>query len=282
MDRKFFQDKIRKSIDELDQSLKELQERYIRSAMFLGYTREAIRESGDNLQNFIVSTPNDEDIPDIIDPSVKFFESLNTEVNASFVNTSLNEARIRAITSSAASAVNSTGAISESTGYNFPIIFNGTAFTIEDRREEYSQRLSHLSPDLGQTYKGIDEALYATVSDSERSALFLARQSFDELLDTLAPIVDVRNSSYWRPKSPKEDKNDNAVWRIERIKYAAGMHIKNKARANTLIAQADHILSVYNTLNKAHIRGAIDQNVALKAIRSMKLFLEEWVDALEA
>ena len=82
-------------------------------------------------------------------------------------------------------------------------------------------------------------------------------------------------------RSPKEDKNKDAVWRIERIKYAAYTHIKDAARANTLIAQAEQMISVYKALNKAHTRGVINKNIAIQAVRSMKLFLEEWVDALE-
>ena len=82
-------------------------------------------------------------------------------------------------------------------------------------------------------------------------------------------------SDLWKPKSEWEDKNPNAVWRIERIKYAASTYVKDKDRANTLVAQAEQILSVYNVLNKAHTRGAIDQNIAIQAVRSMKLFLED-------
>ncbi len=63
---------------------------------------------------------------------------------------------------------------------------------------------------------------------------------------------EVSESAYWRSKTEKEDKNPNAVWKIERIKYAASTHVKDKARANTLIAESDQILLVYNMLSKAH------------------------------
>jgi hypothetical protein len=172
--------------------------------------------------------------------------------------------------------------MSNMTLHGSPVVFSGaaSAFRLEDRREEYGERFSAFSPALRQTYKAIDESLHTTMSDPERSALFLSRQAFDQLLDALAPDSKVRESPFWRLKSEKEDKNPNAVWRVERIKYAASTHVANEARANTLIAEADQILSVYRLLNKAHKRGSIDPKVAIQAVKSMKLFLEEWVDAL--
>jgi len=281
VDKESYQQQIRKSIEDLDRSLLELQEKYIRAALFLGYTREAVRYSGDSLQNYVTHARDVDDIPQIVEPSIQFYNTLKAEVDDEMERASFSDHRIRAIASSATSVFTSTGAISDATGYSHPVLFNKTAFSLEDHREKYGRRFSHLSPALGKTYRGIDESLYTTTADPERSALFLARQAFDQLLDVLAPVDDVRNSPYWRSKSEKEDKNPNAVWRIERIKYATSKHVKDKARANTLIAQADQILSVYNMLNKAHARGSIDQNVAIQAVKSMKLFLEEWVDALE-
>ena len=282
MDKDFYRQQIRKSIDDLDCSLRELQEKHIRAALFLGYTREAVGYSGDRLLNYIVHAEDPQDIPAVVDPSVRFYETLKAEVDNEIFGASLSDRRIRAIASSATSVLTSTGAMSDITGHSSPVVFSGTtsAFRIEDRREEYGKRFSGFSPALGQTYKAIDESLHTTMSDPERSALFLTRQAFDQLLDVLAPVNEVRESPFWRPKSEKEDKNPNAVWRIERIKYAASTHVKDRARANTLIAEADQILSVYNLLSKAHTREIIDQNVAIQAVKSMKLFLEGWIDAL--
>lgn len=282
VDKEFYRELIRKSIDNLDRSLLELQEKYIKAALFVGYTREAVRYSGDRLLNYVTYAGDPQDIPEVVDPSVRFYESLNAEVQEESSRASLSDQRIRAMASSATSVLSSTGAVSDMTGYGSPVILSGTAsaFRLEDHREEYGERFSAFSPALGQTYKAIDESLHTTMSDPERSALFLSRQAFDQLLDALAPDSKVRVSPYWKPKSEKEDKNPNAVWRIERIKYAASTHVADKARANTLIGEADQILSVYRLLNKAHKRRCIDPNVAIQAVKSMKLFLEEWVDAL--
>ncbi|MBN2324873.1 MAG: hypothetical protein JXQ30_14175 [Spirochaetes bacterium] len=281
MDKEHYQQLIRRSIEDLDRSLKDLQERYIRAALFLGYARDAVKNSGDNLMNYVTHTEEAIYIPQIVDTSVQYYHALKAEVDDQSEKASFSDRRIRAIASSAASVTTSTGAISDATGYSHIVLFDNTAITLEDHRDEYGRRFSQLSPALGKTYKSIDESLYTTMSDPERSALFLARHAFDQLLDVLAPIDDVRRSPYWKLKSKNEDENPNAVWRIERIKYATSIHVKDESRSNTLIAQANQILSVYNTLNKAHVRGTIDQNVAIKAVRSMKFYLEDWVDALE-
>jgi hypothetical protein len=282
VDKDFYIEQIKKSIEDLDHNLKELQEKHIRAALFIGYTREAIKHSGDSLLNYVSYAGDPQEILGVVGPSVRFYESLNAEVRDEISRTSLSDQRIHAIASSATNVLSSTSAVIDLTGDSSVLFFNGTtpAFQLEDRHEEYSKRFSGLSLALGQTYGAIDESLHATISDPERSALFLARQAFDQLLDVFAPVDEVRKSTFWKPKSEKEDKNPNAVWRIERIKYAAATHIKDKARATTLIAEADQILSVYNLLNKAHARGRIDQNAAVQAVKSMKLFLEEWIDAL--
>ena len=70
MNRGIYRKLIRKSIADLDCSLCDLQERHIRAALFLGYTREAIKYSGDRLLNYVNNARDDYDIPEVIDSSV--------------------------------------------------------------------------------------------------------------------------------------------------------------------------------------------------------------------
>jgi len=138
MDEKCYGEQIRKSIDDLDQSLRELQERHIKAAFFLGYTREAVKYSGDRLLNYITYAGDPQDIPGVVDPSVRFYESLKGEAHDEISRSSLSDRRIRTIASSATSVSSSTGVMSDITGHSSPVVFSGptSAFRLEDRREE--------------------------------------------------------------------------------------------------------------------------------------------------
>jgi len=70
-----------------------------------------------------------------------------------------------------------------------------------DQHEVYAKRFTRLDATLGKTYLEIWEVLYGTRAEPERGALYLIRQAFDHFFDKLAPVDDVRRSSYWTKKT---------------------------------------------------------------------------------
>lgn len=151
-------------------------------------------------------------------------------------------------------------------------------FSSPNEQRSYAKRFSKLDPELGKTYRAIGEALYSTRANPERAALYLIRQAFDHFFDKLAPDDEVRKSQYWKPKS--EEGKENQVHRIERMRYAAAKHVKDKARAETLTAEATNMIKVYDTLNSAHKRGELNRERARQALITMQGFLNDWAEAV--
>lgn len=149
-------------------------------------------------------------------------------------------------------------------------------------REYYYDQFSKIDNSLGKTYKEIDEIIHTTESDPGRAGLYMVRQTFDHFFDVIAPDDDVRKSIYWKEKKPNESKDPKAVWRIEKIKYAAYTQIKDKQKAQSLVDQSNYMLSTYQLLNKAHNRKEINQREAKNLILSMKTILEGWIEAINS
>jgi hypothetical protein len=143
--------------------------------------------------------------------------------------------------------------------------------------DSYVAKLSSLNAPLGVTYRSINEVLYGTTSDPVRGSLYLIRQAFDQLFAVLAPDEEVRMSRFW---TPKEGEKKDHIYRLERIEYALDKHVKIASRADSLAANAKQMLELYQALNEAHSREAVEEYRCKDAIRAMKLMLESWTDAI--
>lgn len=139
--------------------------------------------------------------------------------------------------------------------------------------------LSKLDPALADSYREIDQILYATKADNLRTSMMQARQVFDHFFEKLAPSDNVRNSKYWKPKIGEED--ELLVTRRERVRYAIETHVNDLFRANTLIKGLDNIIDSYKVLNSLHTRGYINLRAARQAIASVKHYLEEFAEAID-
>jgi len=105
----------------------------------------------------------------------------------------------------------------------------------------------------------------------------LMRQVFDHFFTVLAPDDLVRQSPYWHEKNEEEA---DLITRRERITYAAFTHVRDRARAETMVANITVILDAYKILNKIHERGSISEEQARTALKTMKEFIENWTDAI--
>ncbi len=147
-----------------------------------------------------------------------------------------------------------------------------------ERKRNYEERYMRFDKRLGESYKEIDEILHSTISDPERGASFIIRQTVDHLMDLLAPDAEVRNSPYFELK--KDYKDPNAVFRPEKYVYAASKHIKIQQKKAFIIERTKHFNAVYRRLNAAHARGEFDVDKQMKAIQEMKIILQDWADAI--
>lgn len=145
--------------------------------------------------------------------------------------------------------------------------------------EETRSRLAKMDSSLADTYAAVREVLYGTHSDPERGALYLTRQLFDHFFGVLSPNDEVKSSDIWRRKSGEDDTKD--VTRLDRIYYAADIHVQDQAKQKTLLTSAKHMLEVYNALNKAHKRGIVNQQQARQALNEMFTLIDSWVWAID-
>jgi hypothetical protein len=157
--------------------------------------------------------------------------------------------------------------------------FDVQAIPIPEISEEscLADRFSGLDPALGKVCAQIFESLYGTVSDPERAAFFMIRQTWDHLFDKLAPDAEVRDSQFWKKKAG--DKPDQ-VTRAERIEFAVDRHIKDPVRKNLLLTSSKQMCDIYQELNRAHERGEIDRNKAKRTLNAMYQWLIQWADGI--
>ena len=152
-----------------------------------------------------------------------------------------------------------------------PLYFSPDQQTIE-------RRLSTIDDSLANSYREIGQAYHGTTAGPARAAISMMRQVFDHFFDKLAPDDAVRASPYWKPKIGPDP---NQITRRERMTYAAHTHIRDKTRADTITANINNILETYQFLNRLHKRGALSEKQARSALRTMKKFIETWIDAME-
>ena len=146
------------------------------------------------------------------------------------------------------------------------------------RENSLAQRLAKVDGALGRTCAEIWETLHGTVSDPERSALYMIRQTWDHLFARLAPDSDVQKSEFWTKKEgPKLD----LVTRSERINFAVARLVKNKTKQDLLLASRDQMVLLYDNFNSAHKRGEINKNKAITTLAAVYDWLLLWADALD-
>jgi hypothetical protein len=157
----------------------------------------------------------------------------------------------------------------------FPVPLPGTPIPIglPEIEPGFETRLARWDQALAKTYRQIQEALYGSTADPERSALFMCRQVVDHLFDRLAPDDDAVRA--FVGLTPDED-----VKRRHRMLFVAGARVGDELRRATLIASASVFLDAYKGLNAAHKRGPIDRQAALGALHAALGLVHEWVDAI--
>jgi hypothetical protein len=272
-------EEVQMAFDSAEKKAAEVQEQHIQAAQYAGYTREVIHVTAPFYVHLAQIAEDKPQLRPFVASGVHFINSLENELDQTSDQVRPLLRSIYSISSSAHTFVTTSGSASlslspsneEIQSYEAPPFFAPDQTTVE-------KKLSLIDPSLADTYREIGQAYHGTTADPARGAIGLMRQVFDHFFYKLASDDAVRDSPYWKPKSGSEP---NHVTRRERMTYAAHTHIRDQARAETIIANIDHILETYQILNSLHKRGALSTKQARSALKTMKKFIETWVDAME-
>lgn len=263
-------------IDEIVSRLDNMHSTLVRATSDVGYARDAFRAVRPSWEKLGNASTDDPDALYIYSSGFEQLKAIRDEVRAredSIVPLS----SLSTISGSAATFINTTGTTAAFVDVSIiDPLQHLPVFPSSGQHEIYAKRFSQFDPSLGKVYQEMWEILYGTRAGPERAVLYLMRQAYDHFFCNLAPDEEVRKSPYWTEKAD----GPNQIWRMERIRYAAGKHIKDRARANTLLASARHMCDVYQALNGAHTRGDLDQVKARQALSEMRTFLEDWANAV--
>lgn len=272
---------IQSLISEIDNLLEQIQRKHIQSANDIGNIRDNLNKLSPFFDTNLDSNNETEYLPLFL-TAKDYLISYRDKVQSHAQKTGnvFKETQYIAASGAVFAALSGT-AWSVIDSNNYPE--NEISFPQDQySRDDYYNMFIKIDESLGKTYQEIDQILYNTESDPERAALFMARQSFDHFFDVIAKNDDVRQSPYWSKKEPHVINDQNIVWRIEKIRYAAHTRIKDPLKAQNLIDQSNYIIETYKLLNKAHTRGRINKEEAKNLIISIKKILEEWIVALDS
>jgi hypothetical protein len=265
-------------IDEIDSTLGDLKTRFVEGAIHFGQEQERIQKIRPEWEKLSSIDVSDADQAQIYASGVHalaaFRDELNDYRNMVFP---LTEGILRQ-SPSTDGTLTVTSSTTSFLSVNAPDLTSYILEPSQSENEEILNKLRNIDPTLEKTYSAVREVLYGTVSDPERAALYLIRQTFDHFFGTLAPDDSVRSSKFFKQKN---EKNSDRVTRHERLMYAAHTHIGNKYRRNALIASFRHMLDLYEGLNRAHTRGAVNPEQARVALREMLVLLQDWIRSID-
>lgn len=248
-----------------------LQKKFSQKAQEFGYSKDISNNAGKNFEN-IPDDPMLDGVEKILKNQFELIRANELEVDQW-----MKEFPVESWTFSTASTAGSTAMFF--TSAHVESIKPPDSWTPE-RRKEYIEKFSKLDPELGKTFSGVWETFYGTADSPEKNALYGMRQTFDHFFRILAPDDKVRESEYF--KSKIEDKDIGKVYRSERMVFVANTKIKNKKLAELLISKAQHVLNVYEKLNKMHSEKNLNREQVRELLTSMQSILEEWIDAVNA
>lgn len=271
-------EQIERAFDDSIEELDELQRTYAEGAQLAGYARDCLKGVKPWWVGLAHEAWADPEKMSLLNGAMGYFSAYHPYIQSLLGQAGLAIGGLQAAAGSAATFQTATDALSSIVaGPTLQIEYTPMPVSIQSGRTSLCVRLDKLSRALGNACREIREALYGTTADPERAATYQMRQVFDQLFGHLAPDDDVRKSRFWKPK--KGDK-PNAVWRRERIEYAALTHVQNADQAAILVESAKQILRVYGKLNRAHDRGDLNPSKARRALSSMERMLTDWADAL--
>lgn len=149
-----------------------------------------------------------------------------------------------------------------------------------NERDFVEKQLRKIDNALADTYTTVYQYLYFPAFDPWRGPLFLLRQVFDQFLAKLAPDSGVETLPNFQPDAELKKKNGKGITRNHRIEYIAKTRIKDPSLKQSLLSSSRNFQEVYQSLNKAHKRGTLNENSARQTVFSGSTLLANWLRAI--
>lgn len=191
----------------------------------------------------------------------------------------VSKVRVQNLQSAVQTVFCATGVTAASMNITMPPVATifGTAANVPHDYRADAAKCARIDKHLAATLSQAWECGLGGGADPWRSAMYAMRQACDQLLEALAPHEQVRKSPHWTPKT---NGTRDAVTRRERLEYAAHAHVSDDSRRNTLLASSRHTLHIYERLNSAHSREAVDEGQARLAVFEMHAVIMQWIDSV--
>lgn len=270
-------DELKHEFDELQLKLEETHNYFIGMASMSGFALDAVKIAKNNFQTMFTHIDNYPEYSLLINSAYTQIASINQNFPNFDSDWFRNEQEIEIIARSLRTTCSTSASVVRTIDKNIVSYIDTPSF-LKVNSDAIFQKLLNLSQPLANTYKEIEQVLYATNADNTRGAMSMTRQAFDHFFDILAPDDEVRDSDFWEEKTGTD--KPNQVYRRERIKYAIANHIDNEKIAANLSNDMTLIIDSYNVLNKLHKRGKMDDKSAKKNLFAVKNFLEDFANSL--
>jgi hypothetical protein len=277
-------DDVEKEFDKAIDQISEAHQLLIDSSQFTGYLKEVITAYKPIYRQYAEISEN---YPELRQYTISGIQMINS-IGDSFQNMANLlypiERQLSVISASTDIFQNTSGSINAEVlclSPDLPLSGSQISYDPPPRflpnENEIEQKLSKYDPVLANTYKEIGQVYYATNSDPRRPALVLMRQVYDHFFSILAPDEKVRGSAFFTPK--KEPEKADKIFRRERLNYVVETYVNDPGMKDILINSFREMLDTYDLLNKHHSRGILSIDEARRALKSMKSFIELWINA---
>jgi len=272
-------DDIRRQFEEAEARARSLQGQHAQCAQYLGQIGSVLSSTKPYWVN-LASQPSDRAFP-IIESGNAVVTQLNRSLEAVATNFLPPIGEIRSIAASAVSfSSNSVATCSFYSVPKGPLHFDVSLVPTVDYMADtgLTARFEKIDPSLASVARQIWECLYGTVSEPERSALYMMRQTLDHLFGFIAPDAAVRDTEFF---VEKEGEKPDLVTREERLRFAVAKRIRDPGDQARLLAATQLMLDLYQELNRAHKRGEMNRQKAVKSLHALYDWLLQWADAPE-
>jgi hypothetical protein len=154
--------------------------------------------------------------------------------------------------------------------------------TVQRSEQDFVEKgLMKIDNHLARTYATIWQYIRYPAFDPMRGPLFLMRQVFDHFLDKLAPDNEVQSQPSFQPDAQLKKKNGKGITRNHRIEYIANTKVRHLEVRSSLKSSSKNFHDIYDGLNEAHKRAALNEDAARQAVYAGSTLLANWLRALE-
>jgi hypothetical protein len=266
-------------VEDIERRLEQIQRKVTAASEQVGLTRKIVAagkpywESADEI--FMNGKPDA-----ILTSGYQVLASFREQVESLEEQSSDFQGQVQSVMGSATVFANSTASTASVSGYSLG--FNSEPIKqfryVFDTHDEYGVRMSIINPALGKSFDTIKSAYFGSTKEGLRQSLFMARQTFDQLFDSLVTDDEVRQQSWWLSENSQKPE---MVTRRQRMRYAAEKHVKDPAKRKVLLDGIEHMNKVYNSLQKLHSRNVLDEEKDKDVLFEMLDLLKNWVDSLK-